>query len=298
LEEIVLEFRKLTLDCVTPLRPYFEDNKCRICDCTVGGTFIWRDYHRTEYAIADGVLYLKVAYPTPAFAPPRGLRAAKRAYERIIEYCAKNNEPARLCSVSATVLENVLKMFPGSNVRTNRDWSDYLYLSDDLINLAGRKFSGQRNHINHFLREHPTWSFDRITPDNASGVRVYIEKFAREFDKDSSVYMEGNRKALEVLDNLEVYRQFGGALSVAGEIIGVSIGEITDDTLYVHAEKADTAYHGSYPMLMNQFAKQFASDGIKYINREEDDGVEGLRVSKTSYHPVEMLDKYMVELKP
>ena len=338
MEEVDLDFKKLTLDCVDALRPYFINNECRICDCTVGGTFIWRDYHKTEYAVEGDCLYIKVGYPTPAFAPPRVAGAAllfmndnkhspnfagrynsasemapasgnipvsgdipvsgrvREAYERIIEYCASKRETARLCSVSETVLESVLRMYPGSKVWTNRDWSDYLYLSEELVNLNGRKFAGQRNHINRFSREYPTWSFDDITSGNISEVRDYVEKFAREFDKDSSVYMEGNRKALEVLDNLGLFRQFGGALSVAGKIVGVSIGEATNDTLYIHAEKADTAYYGSYPMLMNQFAKRFATVGINYINREEDDGVEGLRISKTSYHPVELLNKYMVEL--
>jgi len=339
-----LVFKKLTLDCVETLRPYFTNNECRICDCTVGGTFIWRDYHKTEYAVENGCLYIKVGYPVPAFAPPRvagaallamndmknspasvdrhhpvsdmiptsgGIPAsgsitasgnipvssrAREAYERIIKHCALRGEAARLCSVSETVLESVLMMYPGSKVSTNRDWSDYLYLSEDLVNLSGRKFAGQRNHINRFSREYHTWSFDDITSDNISDARAYIEKFAREFEKDSPVYMEGNKKTLEVLDNLELFKQIGGVLSVGGKIVGVSLGEVTNDTLYVHAEKADTSYYGSYPMLMNQFAKRFATDGIKYINREEDDGVEGLRISKTSYHPVEMLDKYLVEL--
>jgi len=296
LEKIELEFNRLMIGHIKPLRPFFEANKCRICDCTVGGTFIWRDYHKTEFAIADDVLFLKVAHPIPAFAPPRGRSVTRGAYERIIEYCAGSGKPARLCAVSGAVLETILKLYPNAKAWTDRDWSDYLYLSDDLVKLEGRRYSGQRNHINRFTREHQAWSFDCITPENMSGARAYIEKFAREFDKDRAVYMEGNRKSLEILDNLELYRQIGGVLSVAGEVIGVSIGEIMDDTLYIHAEKADTGYHGSYPMLMHQFARKFATAGITYINREEDDGVEGLRTSKTSYHPVEMLDKYIVEL--
>jgi hypothetical protein len=50
-------------------------------------------------------------------------------------------------------------------------------------------------------------------------------------------------------------------------------------------------------MLVNQFAKMFAGEDIRYINREEDDGVEGLRTSKLSYHPACLLDKYVVELE-
>ncbi|MCF0120703.1 MAG: hypothetical protein HUJ65_03610, partial [Oscillospiraceae bacterium] len=53
---------------------------------------------------------------------------------------------------------------------------------------------------------------------------------------------------------------------------------------------------GSYQKLTNSFAKEFAVDGVEYINREEDDGDEGLRKAKLAYHPAELLDKYFIEL--
>ena len=296
MEEVNLEFRKLTLDCMESLRPFFAKNQCRICDCTIGGTFIWRDYHNTEYAVEDGVLYLKVSYPETAFTPPRGEKACKSSYERIIAHCRANEMLPRLRSVSETVLESIIEMYPKSEYRTDRAWSDYLYLSDDLKNLAGRRYAGQRNHINRFLKENPEWKFERVTAENIGAVRAYVEKSASEYAGESKVNIEGNKKALEVLDNIERYGQSGGALIVAGEIVGVSLGETMDDTLFVHVEKADVAHHGSYPMLMNQFARTFAADGVAYINREEDDGVEGLRTSKMSYHPVELLEKYVVTL--
>lgn len=292
-----MDFLKLELDCLDKLRPYLMENRCRICDCTAGGTFIWRDFHNTTYAVEDGVLYLKVTYPAPAFAPPRGKNASRESYDRILEYCSENDMKPLLRSVSEADLKRILEMFPGSEVINNRNWSDYLYHSSDLMHLDGRKFAGQRNHINRFLREYPDWSFERISDDNIDSARKYVEKFAREFKKDAAVYMEGNRKALEVLDNLELYGQFGGVLFVAREVVGVSLGEIMGDTLFIHAEKADTTYYGSYPMLMNQFALCFSTEDIIYINREEDDGVEGLRKSKMSYHPIELLNKYFVELK-
>ena len=108
-------------------------------------------------------------------------------------------------------------------------------------------------------------------------------------------YNEGYRKTLEVLDHLELYRLIGGALRVGGEIVGAALGEKVGDTLFVHSEKAVKEIRGAYQMLVNQFAKAFATD-VPFINREEDDGVEGLRTAKLAYHPVKILDKYLVEL--
>ena len=257
---------------------------------------MWRDYHNTEYAVEGGVLYLKVAYPETAFAPPRGPEVGIEHYMRIIECCSRLKSPTIIRSVSGAVLEDLLEMFPRAKARTDRAWSDYLYNSSDLIHLPGRKFSGQRNHINRFMREHAEWSFEPITEDNRTDAVVFIEKHAEENKKDSLEYLVGVEKALEVLNNTEKYNQLGGILYVCGLAVGVTLGEIVDDTLFVHTEKADTTYHGSYPMLMNQFAARYATEDVLYINREEDDGVEGLRVSKMSYHPVDLLDKYKVEI--
>jgi hypothetical protein len=291
-----LEFSKITLDCIGALRPFFADNKCRICDGTVGGTFMWRDLHNTEYVIEDEVLYLKVTHPQVAFAPPRGAVIGKKPYEKIIEYCSDNGIIARICSVSEAILGEILDMFPDAKSFSDRAWSDYLYLSESIATLAGRRLAGQRNHINRFVKEHPDWSFERITGSNLGDVRAFFERYASEHIKDYPAYMEGNSKALEVLDNLDVYGQFGGALYADGKVIGASLGETAGDTLYIHIEKADADFHGSYPMLMQQFAVMFVSDGTVYINREEDDGVEGLRTSKLSYHPVALLDKYVAEI--
>ncbi len=295
-----MDFRALGLEHIEMLRPYFANNLCRICDCTIGGTFIWRDLFETEYAIFDDILYLKVKYLTGdiAFTPPIGESCPENeAYDRIIGYCREQGVTPRLCAVSQHRMERIKMLYPNAETYTDRAWSDYLYAADDIKDLTGRRYSGQRNHINRFLREYTDWKFEKIGPDNLKETRDFFNQYAQGHHKDYAAYDEGNIKTLEVLDNMERYRLFGGALRVNDRIIGAAMGEIVGDTLFVHIEKSLTEFGGSYPMLVNQFAKMFATDGVMYINREEDDGVEGLRISKMSYHPIELLDKYLVILK-
>lgn len=295
-----MNFNALGLEHIDLLRPYFQRNLCHICDCTIGGTFIWRDLFNTEYAIDNGILYLKVRYLTGeiAFTPPRGEPCAdKPLYDRIIAYCRDNGLKPRLCAVSESRLEKILALYPNAKATTDRAWSDYLYVAEDIRDLPGRRYSGQRNHINRFLRDYPDWRFEAIDSGNLKDVREFFREYAEAHHKDSMTYDEGNVKTLEVLDNLDKYKLFGGALLVGGRIVGAALGEVVGDTLYVHIEKSKTEFTGSYPMLVNQFAKAFVTGDVLRINREEDDGVEGLRVSKLSYHPVELLDKYVVEFE-
>ena len=293
-----MHFQKLDLGHIETLRPHFTTNQCRICDCTIGGTFIWRDFFNTEYALDDGYLYLKVVYLTgdTAFTPPRGAECGDKAvYDKLVDYCSTTGCTPRLCAVSEPRLEKVLSLYPGAKVTTDRAWSDYLYAADDLKSLAGRKYSGQRNHMNNFLKTYPDWRFEAVDDANLAEVRTFLGAYAGAPESSYPALDECNRKSLEVLDHLEQYRLLGGVVKADGAIVGAALGEIVGDTLFVHIEKAKADCKGAYQMLVNQYAKAFAQD-VGFINREEDDGVEGLRTSKLSYHPVKLLDKYVVEL--
>ena len=75
---------------------------------------------------------------------------------------------------------------------------------------------------------------------------------------------------------------------------GFSLGEVLGDTLFIHIEKADREIFGAYQMLVSQFAQAYAGEGVSFLNREDDVGDPGLRTSKLSYHPVALLEKYVV----
>ncbi|MBC7960348.1 MAG: DUF2156 domain-containing protein, partial [Vallitaleaceae bacterium] len=59
----------------------------------------------------------------------------------------------------------------------------------------------------------------------------------------------------------------------------------------IHIEKANEVIRGMYP-LINQVFMQNEFPEVELVNREEDLGIEGLRKSKLSYNPVEVLEKY------
>ena len=71
----------------------------------------------------------------------------------------------------------------------------------------------------------------------------------------------------------------GAFIEVDGNIVAMSVGEVVNDTLYCHIEKANRDYHGAYQMIVREFASHILEEypDVKYINREEDVGDEGLR---------------------
>ena len=294
----MLDFRPLRLEDLPKLRPFFNYSRSRICDTTPGTTVIWRDMYQTEYAVYGSSLYFKVVYPGlgETFTLPLG-GGRPEHYRQIAAYCCRRSMPIAFYPVPKDELELLQSFFPNSAAIPNRDTFDYLYRAEDLKYFRGKKLSGQRNHVNKFLKTYGNWSFRTIQKEDLPRVQAFLDRYAAGRDKAVASFHEDIAKTREVLENYRTYDFLGGMLLVEGEIVGFSLNEIIGDTLFTHIEKADRDYEGCYQMLVAQAAQEFAYEGVAFINREDDAGDPGLRTSKLSYHPVTLLEKYTITVE-
>jgi hypothetical protein len=288
----MLAFTKLTLDDIGRIRPFLADASGIICDDTPGGVFLWRDYLSTEYAIDGGTLFLKKQAPggIEAFHPPLGgdLEEGLRA---VVSYCQSKGSRAAFIIAGEEKLRLLRDMFGETQIHQDDCWSDYIYRAEDLIHLRGKRYHGQKNHINYFKKTHGDYLFEEITPANAHSVRDFFQNIPNR--KESGLLSEEHRKILEVLEHYQTYGMIGGLLRVPDKPVAFAVGERRNNVLYVHIEKADTRVRGACQMICNEFVRHFATDGIEFVNREEDEGDEGLRRSKLSYHPCVIAKKYI-----
>ena len=295
----MLDFQPLRLEDLPRLRDFFGYSGSRICDTTPGAIFIWRDMYRAQWAVYDGSLYFKVTYPGlgDVFTLPLGGGRTEH-YTQIAAYCARRGISPAFYPVPRDELERLQQFFPNSVAVSERDNFDYLYRAEDLKYFRGKKLSGQRNHVNKFLKTYSNWSFRPIGPEDVPAVKTFLDRYASRWDKSAASFHEDIAKTHEVLDNLHTYDFCSGMLVVEGQIAGFSLGEVVGDTLFTHIEKADRDFEGGYQMVVAQFAQRYAVDGVSFINREDDTGDMGLRTSKLSYHPVALLEKFTVTVEP
>jgi len=293
----MLSFKKITLNEKDILHKYLSFHKEHSCDFTVGVVLVWKDFYSIEYAIDEDTLFMKYISPSGnVFFPfPQG-ENPESGLDKIYDYCVENDIPPTFCFVTENDLQKLKNHFTQVKEKDERMWADYLYEAQSIINLEGKPYRGQRNHINKFLRQYTDFSFEKITETSVDEVRQFFERMSENFEKPSIYAQEDQKKALEVIMNHSGYSMFGGMLKVDNNIIGISYGEKLNDTLFIHIERADTNYFGAYQMLVNMFAKTFVDESIKYINREDDSGDEGLRKSKLSYNPIKLIDKYNVKI--
>ena len=290
-------FKKLELEDIPKILPFLNSFSSHLSDFTIGGLFMWRDYFNIEYLIKDESLFFKLdlAERKNMLTFPIGIDFRKNI-EFLKKYSTLNNLPLIFSIISEKELSILKENYEIVDIKNERAWEDYFYLSEDLIELKGRKFNTQRNHINKFIRTYPEYQLVEINKDNINLAIDFLINFYKEYEKTSPISIEEKNITFELFDNYFKYNMLGGMLKVDDKIIGISVGEIINDTLFIHTEKADRNYLGVYQMLNNEFAKHYG-ENTTYINREEDVGDEGLRRAKLMYNPVELLKKYIVEVK-
>ena len=293
----MINFKKIELTDIPILKAYFSAYPSRQCDRSAGATAMWRDYFENCFAVIDGTIIFSSNFKDEVcFSFPIG-KNVSNALDKLEEHCNELGIPLVFCTVNKAELPVLEKHFGKITADADRDWFDYLYEKDAMLNLSGRKYGTPRNHINKFKKLYTDWSFEPISGDNSPELIEFTKNFTFGADKDESAMLE-LQMCMEVLEKYDSYAMLGGALRVGGKIIAYSIGEIVGDTIFSHIEKADISYAGAYQMLTNQFLRMYAEgDDIKYVNREEDCGDEGLRKSKLSYHPVELIEKNTVYIE-
>ena len=292
----MLDFQPLELKHIPLVRPYLTPNPQRLCDLTVGGIFMWRDWFKNEFVIAADCLItsMRIFDTHTAFTVPLG-NNREEALALLEAHCEEIGEPLVFCIVGDQDLPLLSQRYPEFHAVSERDYFDYLYDARDLLQLKGGKHRATRNNINRFLRSIADWRFEMINQDNLEAVCNFACAVEADNPPDNSTLKEEARKIREVLHNMQDYGMFGGVLFVGDDVAGFSLAEIEGDTLYVHVEKADVRHRGVYQMLVSEFMQMFGdAESIAYVNREDDNGDPGLRQSKMTYGPVALISKYTV----
>lgn len=275
-----MDFKKITFSDIQTIKDFFLLHDYGVCDFTIGGLYMWIDYFSYMYAIVDDVLFIKSSND---YALPLG--NTKKGIEMLIKenkYLSFNVVP-----------KEALDYFDGYSFQKEElvDWFDYVYFASDLAYLENHRYIKKRDLLHQFINNYD-YRYEALS--NPKEIVDEYTSFHRNLE-DMATYE--NTKTLEVLNNYEKYPFVGGVLYVNDRIVAFTVGEIMNDCLYVHIEKANVDYKGVYQAINCFFVKEiFEKYGIKYVNREEDVGSIGLRKAKSSYYPCYMKEKYLVKI--
>ncbi|MDE6049070.1 MAG: phosphatidylglycerol lysyltransferase domain-containing protein [Paramuribaculum sp.] len=294
-----LSFKAMSTEDIARTTPFLKLAGTRACDFTVGGMFMWADWFRYRMCIVNDTLFVKGLAENDltktAFSLPVGKMALADSVKMLRDYCRRTSQPLILSAVPEERVEELMKL-GAVRVEELPAWADYIYDIDSLASFAGKKLNKKRNHINRFIAENPEYSLEPISENNIQEVRNFFDSL--ELAEGKSLMAEYDRlQVKEVLSRLDKYPFEGVALRVPGKgIVAFAFGEVCGDTLVVHIEKMDHSVNGAGEVICRDFAAYMKGKypQLRYENREDDAGDEGLRQAKQALNPVNLLKKYNV----
>ncbi len=288
---------------------YFQRYPSEISELSFTNLYLWRNYYDYLYLeyqnhlIVYSATYFtnwKVSLSgrkdTLFFLPPIGPNPSKTIINLF-----ENLENIEIHRVPDYIIDVITKeeRFKTSNLEVldDRDSWDYIYQKEDLINLPGNKFRQKRRWLNKFFEQY-NYEFHIINEDLVDKTLQLQLKWCDANECQGNVDLEQEQKA--IVDALEHYIELdinGGIIFVDGKCVAYTLGEMLNkETLVIHIEKSHIDYEGSYQAINNLFLKEFGTNA-KYVNREQDLGIEGLRRAKEAYKPIKMVKKSIIYRK-
>ena len=294
----MLQFQELTAAQGDCLRRYYEACDYRLCEYSLGVKLMWRGHLHPSFAEEAGCLIVRnriegeYVFDLPIVGEGGDLEGALCAIEA---WCAETGTPLVLSVVPEDKLPLLALRYPRFRVINERPWKDYLYRTEELAAFAGRRYSGQRNHINKFRRDFPDAEFTPLTDPQDPRLAAFWRDYEAEFHKTGPLAVQELALAQEMFSRIGTGWFCAGGMMAEGRLVAVCLAEKCGGTLVNHIEKALYSHAGAYPALVQAFADHYGGD-CQWCNREDDARDKGLRTSKLQYLPEALAGKVRMEV--
>lgn len=291
----MIEFQSLTPDKKTEYDAILMHSGERGCEYSFTNLYLWG---RQMVSVYEGQLVFFSQFNRKSvYLYPVGTGDRKAVLEAIIADAAQRGIPCRLTGLIHDDCGELERLFPGKfRYHFDRDSFDYVYAIDDLADLAGRKFQRKRNHLNRFRAEHPEHRLVPITQENRAEVEAMVNDWyaLRLKDNPHADYHMEQAAIRKALRQQEALGMDGLVLMDGDKILAMTMGSrLSAESFDIHFEKALDIADGAYAAINQGFARYLREKypELKWLNREDDMGLEGLRKAKMSYCPDHMIEK-------
>ncbi len=282
----MINFKDIDISDREIIEDYYNKYGYKNSESNFTNMLMWQKSYNIKYAVIDGFLVLSAYNPAIGglYHFPIGEGNLKDVLTKLSDCC----NDYFLRPLTPEMIKKTEEIMPDCYEYTHlRSSDDYVYSTQKLISLSGKKLHAKRNHYNYFINTY-NYSYHRLTADMTEKC---CDKVC-EWIVQRSQSPEDECEAVKVIfDNFEKLNVVGGYIICEGNIAAVTVGEKFHGDALIHIEKADTDYRGIYAAINKLFLEHEFAD-CTYVNREEDMGIEGLRKAKLSYGPEFLIEKY------
>lgn len=296
----MIEFKPVSLKDKTVYEHYLFDDGEHGCECSFANRYLWGRQNAT--VLHDHMVLFSQFDRRGVYPYPLGHGDKRKVLDAIIADADERGIDCRITGLGREARQTLEEYYPGRfRFHSDRDSYDYVYAIDDLADLKGRRYQRKRNHYNRFRSAFPDYAVEPLREEHLPRVRQLVDQWyeaKQQENPEADYHMErvAIEKALQHYQALELE----GLVLLDGEtVVAVTLGsQMAEDTFDVHFEKARADVDGAYTAINCEFARYIRDKypQIRFLNREEDMGLEGLRKAKESYLPHHMVEKCWASL--
>ncbi len=293
------EFKPIGLEDRESIQTILDAYQPETSEWTFTNLFIWRSrYGFRWYARANHLLILCAPEDEePYFLQPVGAGSRGEVVRTLLRWLReeKESQSPRIERADQR-LASELQGAQDFTIQPDRDQFDYVYRTEDLIKLAGKKYHSKKNHVNRLYRTH-AFKYAPLTQEHVMACSKLAETWCqwRRCEEDMNLLDEWEAVE-EALSNLTALKLTGGVILIDGRVEAFTLGELLNrQTAVVHIEKANPEIPELFAVINQQFCEKAWQD-VSFVNREQDLGEAGLRKAKLSYHPNHLAEKFRIEL--
>ena len=291
------EFKPIALEDRNTIQSILDAYQPQTSEWTFTNLFVWRSHYGFQWCIYQGCLILlsstdgQVSYAFQPVGPSPRLETVRMLLRWLQE--ERGVQDPRIERADQRLISE-LQGAADLLIEPTRDHFDYVYRTQDLIRLAGRKYHSKKNHLNKFRSEH-SFAYDAMAERYVGPCLDLAEAWCqwRRCEEDMGLLHEW--EAVETaLKNLNALRLQGGVILIDGKVEAFALGELLNvQTAVVHVEKANPEIPELYAVTNQQCCENLWPN-VPFVNREQDLGEPGLRRAKLSYNPDHLAEKFSV----
>lgn len=292
----MLKFNQIDFESAVRYSGLYAQCEEKASDYTFSNIWNWNEKYHFEWAFADDLCWLrhKIDGKVVYYAP---IGHWKRTdWKKLLnKYFPHGFDFVRVPDYLATVLAEQFE--EKLSIKEQRSHFEYIYSIQELISLNGYRFRNKRKQSNQF-KQYYNYIYKQISSELIEDVKKFqkqwLEQKEVKKDVDYKMIELENVAIISMLDNWSRFADniFGGVLIINNQIMAYTLGEkLDEDTIAIHFEKASYEYRGSYAAL-NRITLENIGNNYRFVNREQDLGLEGLRKVKLEYSPVRFVKKY------
>ncbi len=298
-------FKYIDINSKSELEPYFKLADYEASEYCFSTIYMWRHLFNAKYYIENDFSIILLEYEKDVFSIIPLCTKDKLSYvvDCALNYIKNEYKRIQLKGVNEEIAYLIKVNYKEKFIyEKERDLFDYIYDAESLRTLSGRKNKKKRNHVNTFLNLYKNrYEYKLLDKENFEECIELLNVWEQDKENiESSEHKELDEEVISIKEVFKNYDKLKDKVKIAGVYIdnkleSFTIGEeINENIALIHIEKANQNIKGLYQYINQQFLiNEFPK--VKYVNREEDLGIDGLREAKLSYHPCKFIEKYSIK---